>query len=135
MDATDVGDVVAVMAMVIVAWGRGEKTDETAKDGEERKRDKETSPSDLSCFSVSSRSAMGKVSAMGPANAGQKPRVYKAAKGRARYKVFLGRKYLAYSRLRKDADKCVRDNLAAAQPGQCKGPSPSRDRFDILVPQ
>ena len=78
---------------------------------------------------------MGKVSAMGWANAGQKPRVYGTGKGRAGYKVFLGRKYLAYFCSRKDADKCVRDNLAAAQPGQGKGPSPSLDRFDILVPQ
>ncbi len=64
---------------------------------------------------------------MGRANAWQKPRVYKAGKGRAGYRVFLGRRYLAYFRLRKDTDKCVRDSLVAAQPGQGKGPSPSLD--------
>ena len=70
---------------------------------------------------------MGKVSAMGRANAGQKPRVYKAGKCRQGYKVFLGRKCLAYFRFRKDADKCVRDSLVAVQPGQGICPSPSMD--------
>ncbi len=73
---------------------------------------------------VSSCPAMGKVPAKRSASNGQPPRVYEAGKGKPGYRVFLGRKYLAYFRFKKDADKCVRERLAAAKPGQgkCAGP-------------